>query len=286
MEAILKAQRRGSWSAQQFAFATRGVAPHTSARMMHANACRIGSVPYLNAVPLTWGLEREIVLAPPSLLASRLRAGDLDAALVSVTEALLHPGYDLVDGFGIVSHGPVRSVVLAHRLPLEEIGVVHLDTASCTSVNLLRVLFASRGLSPRYENLDDYSRAAEFDAVLLIGDPALTFRCRGTDHDIWDLGDAWREWTGLPFVYAAWAVRRDADVAGLARLLRSAGEAGLEALPHIIESESRFDTDLRKAYLGGNIQYRVGAAERAGLQCFGDSLRTTHGTEVQPIRWV
>lgn len=252
---------------------------------MQANACRIGSVPYLNAVPLTWALEREIVLAPPSLLASRLRAGELDAALVSITEPLLHPGYDLVDGFGIVSHGPVRSVVLAHRQPLDAIRVVHLDTASCTSVNLLRVLLASRGLNPRFENLPDYSRAAELDAVLLIGDPALSFRNRGTGHAIWDLGQAWQDWTGLPFVYAAWAVRRDADVPALARLLRSVGEAGMKALPRIVEGEPRFNLELRQAYLGGNIQYRIGPAEHAGIQRFGASIEASLGMPVQAVRW-
>src|SRR5207249_1179832 len=81
---------------------------------------RVGSVRYLNAVPLTRGLEEEIVFTTPSKLAEMLQRDELDAALVSVTEVLMRDRYDILDGIAIASLGEVKSVLLAHRKPLEE----------------------------------------------------------------------------------------------------------------------------------------------------------------------
>ena len=134
-------------------------------------AKRIGSVPYLNAVPLTFGIETETEFLPPSQLAKRLRSGDLAVGLVSLTEVLFHDLYDILDGVAVASDGPVKSVFVAHKKPLEELEVIQCDTASLSSLNLLKVTLARRGLSPRLEPLDDYACAAEREAVLLIGNP-------------------------------------------------------------------------------------------------------------------
>ncbi len=109
---------------------------------------RVGSVPYLNTVPLTRGLEDELVFAAPSQLAKMLQKDELDAALVSVVEVLFHDRYDILDGIAIASLGEVQSVLLAHKRPIEETREVFCDTASLTSVELLRVLLAERGLKP------------------------------------------------------------------------------------------------------------------------------------------
>src|SRR5438034_7632440 len=103
---------------------------------------RVGSVPYLNAVPLTRGLEEEIIFVPPSKLAEMLRRDELDAALVSVTEVLFNDRYDILDGTAIASLGEVKSVLLAYRRPIEEVKEVYCDTASLTGMNLSRVLLA------------------------------------------------------------------------------------------------------------------------------------------------
>ena len=79
---------------------------------------RVGSVPYLNAVPLTRGLEDQILFMPPSELARLLQRDELDAALVSITEVLFHDRYDILDGIAVASLGEVQSVFLAHRGPL------------------------------------------------------------------------------------------------------------------------------------------------------------------------
>src|SRR5215831_2351089 len=117
---------------------------------------RVGSVSYLNAVPLTRGLESEIVYAVPSELAEKLRRDELDAALVSLAEVLLTDRYDILDEIAIASLGEVQSILLAHRRPIEDATEIYCDPASITSVNLLRVLLAEKGLKPQFKPLPSY----------------------------------------------------------------------------------------------------------------------------------
>src|SRR6059058_1946171 len=152
---------------------------------------RVGSVPYLNAVPLTRGLEDQIIFVTPSKLAEMLQRDELDAALVSVTEVLLKDRYDVLDGIAVASLGEVKSVFLAHRRPIEGATEIFCDTASLTSVNLLRVLLAERGLRPEIKPLADYDFAKLPDYALLIGDTAIDFPRSSRRHEIWDLGAAW-----------------------------------------------------------------------------------------------
>jgi chorismate dehydratase len=234
---------------------------------------RVGSVPYLNAVPLTRGIEDQIVLAPPSQLALLLREGKLDAALVSVTEVLFEEGYDVLDGVAVASLGEVKSVFLAHRRPLEETELIFCDPASLTSVNLLKVLLAERGLRPEFRPLINYEDAGFHDGVLLIGDPALKFALGPHEHRIWDLGAAWYELTNLPFVYAVWALRRAADTTDIRRVLREAKIFGLETLEYLINNRTEFDAEFRRDYLSWHIHYHLGADEKRGLTKFVELLR-------------
>jgi chorismate dehydratase len=237
---------------------------------------RVGSVSYLNAVPLTRGLEEQVLLATPAKLAELLRRDELDAALVSIVEVLLTDRYDVLDGIAIASLGEVKSVLLAHRVPLTELREVFCDTASLTSVELLRVLLAERGLRPEFKPLPDYASAAAVDAALLIGDPALDFGLARHEHEIWDLGAAWYELTRLPFVYAAWALRRGLPNEPLRAKLREARDFGLETLDAIIGSRTDYDFDFRKDYLTWHIHYHLGADEKRGLARFMELLRR-HG---------
>ena len=247
---------------------------------------RVGSVPYLNAVPLTRGLEDQIVFSPPSELAKLLRDGQLDAALVSVTETLLHDGYDILDGIAVASLGEVKSVFLAHREPLEQITQIFCDPASLTSVNLLRVLRAERGLRPQFVPLPNYHDAPFFPAVLLIGDPALDFVRAPHEHKIWDLGTAWFELTQLPFVYAVWALRRGHVTPELRQRLREAKAEGLEQLDAIVAERKEYDYNFRKDYLGWMIHYHLGPDEKRGLAKFAELLRKHVTTNVYDPKYV
>jgi len=249
-------------------------------------AKRIGSVPYLNAVPLTCGIEAETEFLPPSRLAKRLRSGDLAAGLVSLTEVLFHDLYDILDGVAVASDGPVKSVFVAHKKPLEKVGVIRCDTASLSSLNLLKVTLAKRGLSPRIEPLDDYARAAEEDAVLLIGNPGLEFLRSPHGHQILDLGQAWQDDTGLPFVYAAWAIRRDQRPPGLGQTLLQAKRDGLAKLDEIIATHPEFDAELRAAYLCEHIRFDLGEREKQGVARFVEALRAVTGETVYDPKYI
>lgn len=237
---------------------------------------RVGSVKALNAVPLTRGLESEIIYAPPARLAEMLQRDELDAALVSVVETLFHDRYDILDGIAVASLGEVKSVFLAHRRPLEEAKEVFCDPASLTSVTLMKVLLAERGLKPEFKPLEDYAAAREKDYVLLIGDAALDFVFSNPGHEIFDLGEAWSELTKLPFVYAVWAMRRGVHTTELRRQLRDSRDFGLDTLDHVINSRPEYTLDFRKDYFGWHIHYHLGADERRGIAKFIELLRK-HG---------
>ena len=237
---------------------------------------RVGSVGYLNTVPLTRGLEDEVIYATPARLAEMLQRDELDAGLVSVVEVLFNDRYDVLDGIAIASLGEVKSVLLAHRKPLDEVAEVFCDTASLTSVQLLRVLLAERGLKPEFKPLAGYDLAALPDYAMLIGDPALDVAFGRREHEIWDLGAAWYELTNLPFVYAVWALRRGVENAALRRLLREARDFGLDTLDSIIRTRTEYTYDFRKDYLSWHIHYHLGSDEKRGLAKFMELLRR-HG---------
>lgn len=237
---------------------------------------RVGSVKALNAVPLTRGLESEIVYDMPSKLAQMLQRDELDAALVSIVETLFHDRYDVLDGIAVASLGEVKSVFIAHKKPLEEVTEVFCDPASLTSVMLMKVLLAERGLKPEFKSLDSYTSAKEKDFVLLIGDPALDFLLTNQTHEIIDLGAAWTELTHLPFVYAVWAMRRNVHTAELRNQLRAARDFGLDTIDHIIQSRTEYTQDFRKDYFTWNIHYHLGTDEKRGISKFIELLRK-HG---------
>jgi chorismate dehydratase len=247
---------------------------------------RVGSVAYLNSVPLTWGAEAQVRFDTPARLAGLLQADALDAALVSVLEVLRHDRYEVLDGISIASRGEVRSVLLAHRKPLSELREVHCDPASLTSIGLLRVLLAERGVRPLFRPLSDYRAVADHDAVLLIGDPALKFLAAPGEHRVWDLGVAWRELTGLPFVYAVWALRRGVTDAAWRARLRALCVAGLARREEVIARQPPAEQAACRDYLTRNIRYELGPEEKAGLRRFAE-LHTRHtGEPLHPVIFV
>lgn len=247
---------------------------------------RVGSVKALNAVPLTRGLEAEVTYATPAKLAEMLQRNELDAALVSVVEPMMHDRYDVLDGIAVASLGEVQSVFLAHKRPLKEAKEVFCDTASLTSVKLLRVLLAERDLRPAFKPLENYAAASEKDFVLLIGDAALDFRRVPHDHSIWDLGAAWFDLTKLPFVYAAWALRRGVENTTLRRQLRDARDFGLDTMDAIIRNREEYDLQFRKDYLGWHIHYHLGSDEKRGIEHFLMLLEKHRLGPVQSLRYV
>ena len=228
---------------------------------------RLGCVKYLNARPLIHGWPGDLHLDHPSALCRRLAAGELDVALVSSFEYLRHPIYAIVDGVAIASDGPVFSVVLAHREPIEQLHEIAIDPASATSVNLLRVLLAKRDLRPRL--VSSATASTPDGARLLIGDQAIAFRQGPGEFQFWDLGEQWRNLCHLPFVYALWLIRP--EVAGakeIADSLRALRDANLQQLETLIAAEKKFDPDFCARYYRDHLRFGFGKKEKEGLLTF------------------
>lgn len=218
-------------------------------------------------------LTGEITLDHPSRLAARLRAGELDVALVPIFAAFDAPDFKIVDGVAIATHGEVYSVFMAYRGLLAEVKSVALDPASSTSCQLLHVLFAEfHGLHPHYV------APGEADAQLLIGNQAIAFREKhGAEYSYLDLGAEWVRWTGLPFVFAVWLMRGDLpDPAGIAEALRAAKSEGVQCIRQIAQEQSDFPAAFAEHYLREHIRFDLGVAEKAGIRRFRELL-VQHG---------
>jgi cyclic dehypoxanthinyl futalosine synthase len=238
---------------------------------------RIASVGYLNAAPLVHGLADdpavELALARPREIARRLAEGEADTALIPVAAVFEQGGLELLD-LGVSCDGPVRSVVLVAARPWEEIRTVLLDASSRTSVILARILLAWRGLTPKFVRREPEQALAEIGgdvAALVIGDPAIDLADQFA-HSI-DLGAEWKKRTGLPFVFAAWAVRQGELRAPLFERLNRAASEGERAAAGIARAyaEAKGEpSDRFVSYLTKNIRHRLGAREREGLLRFAE----------------
>ena len=195
---------------------------------------RLGRIGYINCYPIYGAIDRGVLPAPgalvtgtPAELNDLLVAGELDVSVISAVEYARH-ARDLVllPDLAISCDGPVRSVMLFSRRPVAQLDgrTVLLTASSRTSIALLELLCREvwkihpRFVEARAEASDlDHLAGLPHDAVLVIGDPALLLSARGAYPEIADLGEEWKRWTGLPFVFAVWAARRAADPAAVQR---------------------------------------------------------------------
>ena len=258
---------------------------------------RIGAVSYLNARPLVEGIGARpdrfsVRYDLPSVCAQLLHERKIDLGLIPSIEYLRGDGYRMVPECAIASDGPVASVAIFTSMPIERVRSIALDTSSRTSVALTRVMAARYfGIAPSFVDYgpDLAGMIARADAALLIGDPALLADYEPLGLQKIDLGAAWWDFTGLPFVYACWTGVPGAVTAADVAVLQAARQAGEV---HAEEVAARFfPDDPAKAALGGrylreNIRYRLGERECAGLERFF-ALAADVGVvpRSQPLRW-
>ena len=240
---------------------------------------RIGAVGYLNARPLTWALDREpsrwqVRYDLPSVCARLLQDGEVDLGLVPSIEYLQSPDYRFVAGVGVTSRGAIASVALYITRPIDQIRHIALDTSSRTSVALIQVLCRHHfRITPRFvpHGPDLAVMTRDFDAGLLIGDPAFEADHVALGLEKIDLGLEWSRMTKLPFVYAAWTGRPGRVTGDDVRALQDAQREGLAAID-LIAAEYAHGDSARTAraarYLRDNVKYGLGADEAAGLQMF------------------
>ena len=254
---------------------------------------RVGHIRFLNCLPLFWGLARsgtlldmELVRDDPDRLNDALAAGDLDVGPISLVEFLRH-AEDLVvlPDIAVGSDGPVQSCVIVSQVPLEHLDgqPVALGSTSRTSVRLAQLLLAdSIGVTPRYFGCPPDLRAmmTEAKAAVVIGDVAL----RSALHDapelglrVFDLGSMWRDWTGLPFVFAVFAARRDflrrepELVREVHRNFLASRDLSMAELDKVCEQASRwetFDAAVLHDYYTKALDFSLGDRQRAGIREF------------------
>lgn len=241
------------------------------------NRIRVGAVNYLNTKPLIEGLTAfaprvDLTLDLPSRLADQMAAGDLDIGLIPVVEFLRAGTYSYLPGLSISTRGAVLSVTLFSRVPWSDIRTVALDEGSRTSAALTQILLQKRyGVTPQVEPLpiDVAANDLTTDAVLLIGDRAMRACLPGFPY-AYDLGQEWADWTGLPMVFAVWAVRDGVELPpGTAAAFRKARDFGLSRAGVIAAREASglgLDAGYCRRYLTNVLHYGLGPRELQGLR--------------------
>lgn len=250
---------------------------------------RIGSVSFLNAKPLLWGLEAdrtlEIALAVPSRLLEGLAAHEFDVALLPVIDYQRMAGLRIIPSGGIGSDDVTLTVRLFSKVPIREIEVLGCDTDSHTSVGLARVILAEHfGRRPDLVPLNAPAGQAAH-ARLLIGDKVVCEAPDGFPHQL-DLGAAWREMTGLPFVFAVWMAREGVELGDLPQRLERAKRAGLEHVDEIIERHGvtrGWPREIARTYLLQNLQFDIGPKQLEAIRLY-HTLAARYGMIQGPVR--
>jgi chorismate dehydratase len=253
---------------------------------------RVGHIQFLNCLPIYWGLvhsgallDVELTKDTPDRLNDMLVAGKLDIGPISLVEYLRNADeLVLLPDLAVGSDGPVLSVNLVSQVPLPDLDGrrVALGSTSRTSVLLARMWLAEvHGVRPDYFSCppDLTTMLLEADAAVLIGDAALraTYDAPRRGLSVYDLGQVWRDWTGLPMVFAVWAARRDYAEAnpGLVKDVHAAFVRGRDdALAHVDEVASQaarweiFDAATLATYFR-TLDFSLGPRQLDGLVEFG-----------------
>ena len=258
---------------------------------------KISIVKYLNAVPLAWGIlegpQKESfdpVLSTPAECAEQLAKGSVDIGLIPSIEFQRIKGSRIVPGPAVAALYQVRSVILVSVVPLWKVKTVACNSGSRTSVALARIIFdefyhTHPDFRPAEPNLTHM--LAQNDAALLIGDNALKFmeqnaqpnaerqkpllRFGSEPLEIFDLAERWRFLTGLPFVFAFWAVREGFKDAGLVDILKASRDLGVASIPTIAEKYGellQIKKEFIQAYLQRNVHYYMDRSCLEALQLF------------------
>jgi chorismate dehydratase len=236
-------------------------------------------VSYLNTVPLVWGMLHgeqrglyDLSLAVPAECADRLASGAADIGIVPAVE-LNRQKLEIIRGTGIACHGPVRSILLISKVPFGEIRKLATDNTSRTSAALSRIILARQyGVEPevRSETPHLASMLEHSDAALIIGDAALVLDPATLPFHVLDLGAEWNQMTGLPMVFAVWAVRAGVPTQDPAPFNASLsfGEEHIDDIAKEWGPKLAISETLVRDYLTKNIVFTLGEREYAGLRTF------------------
>ncbi|SDK83580.1 chorismate dehydratase [Maridesulfovibrio ferrireducens] len=254
---------------------------------------KVGRISYLNVLPIYYPLESKLIennfnffYGPPAQLNKLMAEGLLHISSTSSIEYLRHAEqYELVPDIAIGSCGPVQSVLLISRKPIAEMKgcKILVSSQTHTSAALLEILLTEYiPVNPQYEtgNATELLEAGERpEAILAIGDEALNLRHHEDYPYKLDLGEAWREWTGLPFIFGVWLVRKDvADKPEIKEAVRTLikgkewGQSNIDRMSEITAEKSILSPDEMKSYFEGLV-YNLKEKEIEGLKVFAKYLQ-------------
>ena len=236
---------------------------------------------YLNTKPLLYGIKRhpvlneiELVEDYPSKIAQMLIDDQIDIGLIPVAATRRLSDWYIDSDYCIGSNGAVASVCIFSQVPMEEIQNVYLDYQSRTSVNLAKVLLKEywrRNVQFIDASGEDFREQINgTTAGVVIGDRALEQR-KKSKH-IYDLGEAWKNHTGLPFVFAAWISNKRLPEAFISAF-DEANALGLQNIDEVIKENPYPHFDLRQYYTSC-IQYKLDDDKRKGLELFLQKLKS------------
>jgi chorismate dehydratase len=259
---------------------------------------RISAISFLNTAPLMWDFEQgesatrlrerfSISYTVPALCAEQLKAGEADIGIIPAATYTTIPDLVILPDVAIAAKNAVRSILLVSKVPVDKIRSVATDDSSRTSAALVEIFLRKFvGITPGFSRQKAVLKEMLqwHDAGLLIGDPALLAHTEGLY--VYDLAEQWRNWTGRPFVFAFWAVRRAAlanaapDL-NLAQVFRQSRDHGLEHITEIVASwapKLGLSAALVRDYLTSSIDYTLDEENLQGLQLF-----YRYGTELQVL---
>lgn len=249
---------------------------------------RISAISFLNTAPLMWDFENgesarrlaesfSIEYTIPSSCAQQLQEGSADIGIIPVAAYTSIPDLLVVPDVAIAAKNAVRSILLISKVPPEKVRSVATDDSSRTSAALVEIYLrkfvgVDPGFTRQKPDLDEMLRW--HDAALLIGDAAL--QARKQDYYVYDLAEQWRRWTGRPFVFAFWAIRKaalaevPADL-NIARIFQESRSQGLRHIPEIVAEWAprlNLSKEVVSHYLAENVDYFLDQENLDGLRLF------------------
>jgi len=268
---------------------------------------RIGCVKYLNTLPLIEGLaswrDAQLIAAVPAKLIDMLLSREVDLALASVIDAARNRGRVAILPVGMIGcDGPTMTVRVFSRVPLEQLRTIGIDTDSHTSVALMRIIMKRRyGVDVQTIDFDAREHVAignkagaPLDALLLIGDKVETDPPLATDfpHQL-DLGEAWKQLTGLPFVYAVWMCRAGEEdslpISTAASVLDRTRRHNATRIDWLVASragERGWPLEAASEYLGRKLKYEVGDREIEAVARFVEECAAMGLCDAGELNWV
>jgi chorismate dehydratase len=258
---------------------------------------KISIVSYLNSVPLAWGILEgpqagifDPLLSTPAECADQLSGGRVDIGLIPSIEYQRIRGTKIIAGPAVACRHRVRSVLLVSELPLWKVRTVAADKASRTSVTLAKIIFDEFfHVRPEFQPAEPDVRnmLRQCDAAVIIGDPALKFIAEHELPDaakqqgllrfgpeplqVFDLMERWKFLTGLPFVFAFWAARKDFHDQQAVDALRASRDYGVYHIPEIAgryAEQLSMKKEFLQEYLEQNVVYHMDEACVEGLRLF------------------